>query len=54
VTAQPWKLRPSVPWRRRLHELVLEADTAAGRAFDLALVLSLLALGRWRQRELPA
>ncbi|MBL0939162.1 MAG: ion transporter [Gemmatimonadaceae bacterium] len=34
------------PWRRRLHTIVFEADTPAGRAFDMALlaliVLSLL------------
>jgi len=26
-------------WRRRLHTIVFEADTAAGRAFDLALIV---------------
>jgi len=27
------------PWRRRLHEIIFEADTPAGRAFDLALLV---------------
>jgi voltage-gated potassium channel len=28
------------PWRRRLHEIVFEADTPAGKAFDVALLLA--------------
>ena len=36
------------PWRARLHEVIFEADTKAGRAFDVALlwciVLSVLAV----------
>lgn len=31
------------PWRARLHEIVFEADTPAGRTFDLALVGAILA-----------
>lgn len=31
------------PWRRRLHEVVFEADTPAGRSFDLALLALILA-----------
>jgi len=27
------------PWRHRLHEIIFEADTPAGRAFDLALLV---------------
>lgn len=27
------------PWRHRLHEVIFEADTPAGRAFDLALLV---------------
>lgn len=29
---------PSSPWRVRLHEVIFEADTPAGRAFDVALL----------------
>jgi voltage-gated potassium channel len=32
-----------VPWRARLHEIVFEADTPGGRAFDLALILVIIA-----------
>ncbi|MDP9177258.1 MAG: ion transporter [Gemmatimonadota bacterium] len=28
-----------VPWRARLHEIVFEADTPEGRAFDVALIV---------------
>jgi len=30
-------------WRQRLHEIIFEADTPAGRAFDVALFLCILA-----------
>jgi voltage-gated potassium channel len=30
--------RPDSAWRNRLHEIVFEADTRAGRAFDLTLI----------------
>ncbi|GMU64689.1 MAG: ion transporter [Acidobacteriota bacterium] len=30
-------------WRRRLHEIVFESDTRAGRAFDLGLLVAILA-----------
>ena len=30
------------PWRRRLHEVVFEADTSAGKAFDLVLLVAIL------------
>lgn len=29
-------------WRKRLHEIIFEADTAAGKAFDVALLLAIL------------
>jgi voltage-gated potassium channel len=29
-------------WRRRLHEIIFEADTPAGRLFDIALIASIL------------
>lgn len=32
----------SDPWRHRLHEIVFEADTPAGRAFDYALLAAIL------------
>jgi len=34
---------PRAAWRERLHTIVFEADTPAGRAFDVALVISILA-----------
>jgi len=34
---------PQQPWRHRLHEIIFEADTPAGRAFDLVLLLAILA-----------
>jgi voltage-gated potassium channel len=30
-------------WRARLHEIIFEADTAAGRAFDVALLVAIVA-----------
>ena len=30
-------------WRKRLHEIIFEADTAAGKAFDVLLMISILA-----------
>jgi voltage-gated potassium channel len=29
-------------WRRRLHEVIFEADTPAGKAFDVGLILAIL------------
>ena len=31
------------PWRQRLHTVVFEADTPAGRAFDVAVIACILA-----------
>ena len=31
------------PWRQRLHTIIFEADTPAGRAFDVALIMCILA-----------
>ena len=31
------------PWRGRLHEIIFEADTAAGKVFDVALLICILA-----------
>jgi voltage-gated potassium channel len=30
------------PWRQRLHEIIFEADSPAGRAFDVALLIAIL------------
>jgi voltage-gated potassium channel len=35
-------LPPLAPWRQRLHEIIFEADTRAGKAFDLLLLLLIL------------
>ena len=40
--ADPLGPPPAARWRRRLHEIVFEADTRAGRAFDLALLVAIL------------
>lgn len=32
----------SSPWRQRLHTVVFEADTAAGRAFDVAVIVCIV------------
>ena len=31
------------PWRHRLHEVVFEADTLAGKAFDVVLLVAIVA-----------
>jgi voltage-gated potassium channel len=36
------KQKPRDPLRARIHEIIFEADTAAGRFFDLALIWSIL------------
>lgn len=38
---QPDRTVPS--WRDRLHEIIFEADTPAGKIFDVALILAILA-----------
>lgn len=30
---------PLAPWRRRMHEVIFEADTPAGKAFDVVLLI---------------
>ena len=35
--------RPEDPWRLRLYTVIFESDTPAGRAFDMALILVILA-----------
>ncbi|MGA0559957.1 ion transporter [Larkinella sp. VNQ87] len=34
--------KPTSPWRARLHEIIFEADTPAGKAFDIILIGSIL------------
>jgi voltage-gated potassium channel len=34
--------RPETGWRRRLHEIVFESETRAGRVFDIALLWSIV------------
>ena len=34
--------RTPAAWRLRLHEVIFEADTPAGRAFDIALIVSII------------
>ncbi len=34
---------PFPPWRNRLHEVIFEADDPAGRRFDIALIIAILA-----------
>jgi voltage-gated potassium channel len=40
--AIPSPHRPDTPWRRRLHEIIVEADTPAGKAFDVILIWSIV------------
>lgn len=40
----PAERRPiRAPWRVRLHEVIFEADTPAGRAFDIVLLVAIVA-----------
>ncbi len=45
ITQPPWQ-KPDAPyrspWRRWLHEVIFEADTPLGKAFDVLLILSIL------------
>ncbi len=36
------KSPPVAPWRRKMHEVIFEADTGAGKAFDVALLVAIL------------
>lgn len=33
--------RPLAPWREKLHEIIFEADTFGGKAFDVALLIAI-------------
>ena len=35
--------KPTTSWRARLHEIIFEADTPAGKVFDILLILSISA-----------
>lgn len=40
---EPFKgQKPATSWRARLHEVIFEADTTAGKAFDILLILAIL------------
>ncbi|HOI09422.1 MAG TPA: ion transporter [Myxococcota bacterium] len=34
--------KPAIPWRRRLYEVIFEAETPAGKAFDVGLFLCIV------------
>lgn len=34
--------RPLRPWQKKLHEVIFEADTVAGKAFDIILLIAIL------------
>ncbi len=36
------KKKPITSWRARLHEIIFEADTAAGKTFDILLIICIL------------
>jgi voltage-gated potassium channel len=42
VTIPADRLTTRSPWRARLHEVIFEADTLAGRAFDVVLLVAIL------------
>jgi voltage-gated potassium channel len=42
VTSVADRLTPRSRWRARLHEVIFEADTPAGRAFDVGLLVAIL------------
>src|SRR5687767_9302222 len=49
MRSPPKGLEPSppeaarAPWRHRLHTIIFEADTPAGRTFDIVLILAIVA-----------
>ena len=42
MTVPAERLSARSPWRVRLHEIIFESDTRAGRAFDIALLVAIL------------
>ncbi|MCA9573249.1 MAG: ion transporter, partial [Myxococcales bacterium] len=43
TAGRPESSTPLAPWRRRLHEIIFEADTREGLAFDVALLAAVIA-----------
>jgi len=39
--SRPNDTQPLAPWRERLHEIIFEADTPLGKAFDVGLLLAI-------------
>jgi voltage-gated potassium channel len=39
--SRPDASQPFAPWRERLHEIIFEADTPLGKAFDVVLLLAI-------------
>lgn len=38
-----YKIKPLSPWREKIHEIIFEADTPAGKAFDVTLLVLIIA-----------
>ncbi len=38
-----YKIKPLSPWREKIHEIIFEADTPAGKSFDVALLVLIVA-----------
>jgi len=38
-----YKIKPLSPWREKIHEIIFEADTPWGKAFDIALLVLIVA-----------
>ena len=34
---------PLAPWREKIHEIIFEAETGWGKAFDVVLIISIFA-----------
>ncbi|OQY19953.1 MAG: ion transporter, partial [Desulfobacteraceae bacterium 4572_35.1] len=37
------KKNKRAPWRNKLHEVIFEADTSAGKTFDVLLIICIIA-----------
>ncbi|MDD2389613.1 MAG: ion transporter [Desulfobacterales bacterium] len=42
MISDPFDHRPAPRWRSQLHEIIFEADTPAGKAFDVVLIWSII------------
>lgn len=38
-----YKIKPLSPWREKIHEIIFEADTPMGKAFDVTLLVMIVA-----------